>query len=166
MTKPRGLRNNNPLNIRHSKNQWQGMVTTQTDKEFVQFQSMAYGYRAAWRTLNTYYKKLKERKKRFTVENIICRWAPPTENDTTAYIRTVLTLSGIGGQENLLPPQNVMSYGRLSRLIAAMTVMENGIHPKDVDTEAIFQGYKLAFAENAQELDEWMLGEDEYREWY
>lgn len=165
MTRPRGIRNNNPLNIRHSKNQWQGTATTQTDKDFVQFQSMAYGYRAAWRTLNTYYQKLKERKKHFTVENIIRRWAPPTENDTPAYIRTVLTLSGIGGQENLLPPQNVMGYERLSRLIAAMTVMENGIRMSQVDTEAIFQGYRLAFPENAPELDEWMLGEDEYREW-
>lgn len=163
MTK--GIRNNNPLNIRHSKDQWQGKATTQTDKDFVQFQSMAYGYRAAWRTLNTYYKKLKERKKRFTVENIIHRWAPPAENDTTSYIRTVLSLSGIGGQENLLPPQNVMGYGRLSRLMAAMTVMENGIRMSQVDTEAIFQGYRLAFPDNARELDEWMLGEDEFREW-
>ena len=64
----RGLRNNNPLNIRHGKDQWLGAATTQTDKDFVQFQSMAYGYRAAWRILNTYYKKLKERKKHFTVK--------------------------------------------------------------------------------------------------
>jgi hypothetical protein len=161
----RGLRNNNPLNIRHSKDQWQGTATTQTDKDFVQFQSMAYGYRATWRILNTYYKKLKERKKHFTVENIIRRWAPPSENNTTAYIRTVLTLSGIGGQENLLPPENVMSYNRLSSLIAAMTVMENGIRLAEVDTEAIFQGYKLAFPENVQDLEDWLLGEDEYCDW-
>ena len=161
----RGLRNNNPLNIRRSTDRWQGAAETQTDKDFVQFQSMAYGYRAAWRILNTYYKKLKERKKHFTVENIIHRWAPPTENDTKAYIRTVLTLSGIGAQENLLPPENVDSYHRLSKLLEAMTVMENGIRPNKVDTEAIFQGYKLAFPKNAQELDEWMLGEDEYAEW-
>ena len=165
MTKPRGLRNNNPLNIRRSKDEWQGTATTQTDKEFVQFQSMAHGYRAAWRTLYTYYKRLRERKKHFTVENIIHRWAPPKENNTKRYIRTVLTLSGIGGQENLLPPDNVMGYERLSKLIAAMTVMENGIRMSQVDTEAIFQGYKLAFPENAQELDEWMLAEDEYAEW-
>ncbi len=161
----RGLRNNNPLNIRHSADRWQGAVETQTDKDFVQFQSMAYGYRAAWRILNTYYKKLKERKKHFTVENIIHRWAPPTENDTKAYIRTVLTLTSIGGKENLLPPSNASGYYKLSRLLAAMTVMENGIRMSQVDTEAIFQGYKLAFPENAQELDEWMLAEDEYAEW-
>ena len=161
----RGLRNNNPLNIRRSKDEWQGIATTQTDKEFVQFQSMAYGYRAAWRTLNTYYKRLRERKKHFTVENIIHRWAPPKENNTNRYIRTVLLLSGIGGQENLLPPDNVIGYERLSKLIAAMTVVENGIPLKEVDTEAIFQGYKLAFPENVQDLEDWLLGEDEYNDW-
>ena len=103
----RGLRNNNPLNIRRSTDRWDGMAETQTDKDFVQFQSMAYGYRAAWRILNTYYKKLKERKKHFTVENIIHRWAPPTENDTKAYIRTVLTLTSIGGKETLHSEQTL-----------------------------------------------------------
>ena len=102
----RGIRNNNPLNIRHSADRWQGARKEQTDQSFVQFESMAYGYRAAWKTLDTYYKRLKERKKHFTVENIIARWAPPTENDTRAYIRQVLRLSGIGGKENLLPPSN------------------------------------------------------------
>ena len=99
------------------------------------------------------------------MENIIHRWAPPKENNTKRYIRTVLTLSGIGGQENLLPPDNVMGYERLSKLIAAMTVMENGIRLAEVDTEAIFQGYKLAFPENVQDLEDWLLGEDEYCDW-
>ena len=37
--------------------------------------------------------------------------------------------------------------------------------PYGVDEEAIFRGYKLAFPEHASELDEWMLGEDEYKDW-
>ena len=161
----RGIRNNNPLNIRHSADQWEGAAETQTDKAFVQFKSMAYGYRAAWRTLHTYYKRLKDQKKHFTVENIIHRWAPPTENDTKQYIRTVLSLTSIGGKENLLPPSNPSGYGKLSKLMSAMTVMENGIRMSQVDTEAIYQGYKLAFPEHAQELDEWMMGMDEYADW-
>ena len=100
----RGLRNNNPLNIRHSKDKWQGIATTQTDKEFVQFQSMAHGYRAVWRTLYTYYKRLRERKKHFTVENIIHRWAPPEENDVDAYVKTVLNITSLGGNERLPRP--------------------------------------------------------------
>ena len=34
-----------------------------------------------------------------------------------------------------------------------------------IDSAAIALGYKLAFPENAKELDDWLLGEDEYREW-
>ena len=163
--KPRGIRNNNPLNIRRSTDRWVGVREEQTDKSFVQFKSMAYGYRAAWRTLQSYYNRFCQQSKAFTVRNIIHRWAPPNENDTETYIRTVLTLSGIGAQENLLPPENVDSYHRLSKLLEAMTVMENGIRPNNVDTEAIFQGYKLAFPRNAHELEKWMLEEDEYRDW-
>mgnify|MGYP003533551919 FL=1 len=48
MKQSRGIRNNNPLNIRLSADKWQGMREEQTDKAFVQFKSMAYGYRAAW----------------------------------------------------------------------------------------------------------------------
>ena len=165
MTRPRGIRSNNPLNIRRSADRWQGAATTQTDKNFVQFETMAYGYRAAWRLMQTYYRRLRRQKKRFTVENIIARWAPPNENDTTAYTRTVLMLSGLGGNENLLPPQNVQGYGRLARLMEAMTVMENGIRPVAVDTEAIRQGYDLAFPDNVKELAEWLREEDEYADW-
>ena len=165
MNKTRGLRNNNPLNIRHSKDRWVGACTKQTDKSFVQFESMAYGYRAAWKVMESYWKYFHDLPKPFNIRNIISRWAPPKENDTEAYIRTVLRLSGIGGKENLLPPENTDSYHRLSKLLAAMTVMENGIRPHQVDQEAIYQGYRLAFPQHAQELDEWMLGEDEYGEW-
>ena len=31
----RGIRNHNPLNIRHGKSQWLGMAEQQTDKAFV-----------------------------------------------------------------------------------------------------------------------------------
>ena len=162
---PRGIRNNNPLNIRHSADQWQGACEEQKDKSFVQFKTMAYGYRAAWKTLQSYYNRFCAQSRAFTVRNIIGRWAPPMENDTEAYVHSVMRLSGIGGKENLLPPENVDSYGRLSKMIAAMTCIECGIRMNQVDEEAIFQGYKLAFPENARELDEWMMGEDEYRDW-
>ena len=161
----RGIRNNNPLNIRHSADRWQGARMKQTDPSFVQFKTMAYGYRAAWRTLQTYYERFCMQSKPFTVRNIIERWAPPTEHDTEAYIRTVLRLSGIGGKENLLPPATATVYGRLSKLIGSMTVMENGIRMNQVDEEAIAEGYRLAFPMNRRKLDEWLLGADEYAGW-
>ena len=51
---PRGLRNNNPGNIRRSKDKWQGLRAEQTDPEFFQFEAMAYGYRALIKTLQNY----------------------------------------------------------------------------------------------------------------
>lgn len=39
----RGLRNNNPGNLRLSKDKWQGLRAVQTDKAFFQFETMAHG---------------------------------------------------------------------------------------------------------------------------
>ena len=115
MTLPRGLRNNNPLNIRHSASRWQGARVEQTDKSFVQFTSMAMGYRAAWRILETYYKHFEAQRKPFTPRNIIYRWAPPEENDSEAYLRRVCRLTNLAGNEALVRPSllRVQSVARV-----------------------------------------------------
>ena len=161
----RGIRNDNPLNIRRTATRWQGEREEQTDKEFVQFQSMAYGYRAAWRILQTYYNRFSRKGQPFTVSTVIARWAPPHENDTRAYIRRVLRLGGLAGNERLLPPASVSGFGRLLRLVMAMTCVECGTVMEQVDREAICKGYRLAFPENAAELDRWLCAEDEYSDW-
>ena len=115
----RGIRNNNPLNIRHSADRWEGMRMEQTDKSFVQFQSMAYGYRAAWKVLESYWKYFRQQRTVFTVKSIISRWAPPSENNTEAYIRAVLQLSGLGGEERLPRPFIGIALEKLGRLVAA-----------------------------------------------
>ena len=145
MNMTRGLRNNNPLNIRHSADRWQGARTEQTDASFVQFQSMAYGYRAGWKLLESYWKHFNTARQPFTVEAVIRRWAPPSENDTTAYIRTVLRLTSLGGNERLPRPFKGYMLGKLARLLGAMTVVECGIPIHQVDYDAIWQGYDLAF---------------------
>ena len=50
---PRGIRNNNPLNIRKG-NDWQGERHPQTDKEFEEFESLTMGFRAAFKLLKNY----------------------------------------------------------------------------------------------------------------
>lgn len=88
----RGLRNNNPLNIRRNNTKWQGLSATQTDKSFFQFKTMAYGYRAAFKTLQTYILNKYDTDKDGTaneLEDVIMRWAPPCENNTEVYIATV-----------------------------------------------------------------------------
>ena len=172
----RGQRNNNPLNIRHSKDKWQGTATTQTDTDFVQFETMAYGYRAAWRVLESYWKHFHRIKQYYNVKNIITRWAPPTENDTQTYIRTVLRLTGLGGNEHLPQPSRGVDTERLEKLVAAMTTMECGIPYGEVDMTAIREGYDLAFpgkrsyartrpVELSPDELEGLLIWDEYRDW-
>ena len=141
----RGIRNNNPLNIRHSSDKWLGAAMIQTDRSFVQFQSMAYGYRAAWKVLDTYCLRFTREREVFNVRNIIFRWAPPTENDTDNYIRTVLRLTGLGGNENMTQPSRGTNYERWELLIRAMTTMECGTPYKEVDVEAIREGFDFAF---------------------
>ena len=73
----RGLRNNNPLNIRRNNTKWQGLSATQTDKSFFQFKTMAYGYRAAFKTLQTYILNKYDTDKDGTaneLEDVIMRW--------------------------------------------------------------------------------------------
>ena len=141
MSSPRGIRNNNPLNIRINGTKWEGLCPVQTDKSFFQFRTMAYGYRAAIKTIQTYFNKYGLK----TIRRIIHRWAPPCENDTENYIRTVLLISGLGGMENLPQPSRKVDEERLVRLIGAMTCVECGIRYKEVDWNAIRKGYELAF---------------------
>ena len=106
---------------------------------------MAYGYRAAWKVLETYWHHFTNHGLAFNVRSIIGRWAPPKENDTESYIRTVLLITGLGGLENLPQPSRRNDEERLMRLIGAMTCVECGIRYKEVDWNAIREGYELAF---------------------
>ncbi len=67
----RGMRNNNPLNIRRvAGSHWKGeIVSPIEDKEFVQFASVEYGIRAAFCILDTYRRKYQD----VCVEDIIRR---------------------------------------------------------------------------------------------
>lgn len=86
-TIPRGVRNNNPLNIRHGKSTWLGLRAKQTDNKFCQFISLTWGFRAAFRIMYVYYHNYNLR----TINDIIGRWAPEHENNTEVYISVVLT---------------------------------------------------------------------------
>ena len=142
----RGQRNNNPLNIRRGTSRWEGRTRVQTDAEFVTFVSMAYGYRAAWKLMETYRLRLMEAGKSFTLENIIHRWAPPEDNnDTTTYLRTVIRLLDykVGGREVLPSPTCKEGHKIFARILAAMTCVECGIKPDEVDRESIEEGWKI-----------------------
>ena len=152
----RGIRNNNPLNLRHSADRWQGARIMQTDPDYVQYKDIKWGFRAAWKILDTYCLTFKKEGKAYNVRNIIGRWAPPTENDTDAYVRAVVKLSGLGGNENMPRPKHYWNFeevDKLVRLIRAMVCVENGIKWEKVDTKDIWKGYDLAFPDARKTKD-------------
>lgn len=114
---PRGLRNNNPGNIRRNSDVFQGEVNPSRDKEFKQFKNMAYGYRAMFKILSNYYNKYQLN----TIRKMISRWAPENENNTAAYVSLVSSYSGIG-------PDDLISFDReqMIRIVAGMSKVENG----------------------------------------
>jgi len=133
---PRGIRNNNPLNIRRSKDQWKGMSKTQNDRSFCQFETLEYGWRAAFMLLTrTYYHKYRL----YTIRMIVQRWAPPNENNTQAYIGNVCRLTGIGPDEPLGIPSQ--SPSRWMMLGAAMAIQENGT--TSIDWFALLRGWEM-----------------------
>lgn len=124
-TMTRGLRNNNPGNIRHGLD-WEGMSPTQSDKDFITFISPEYGIRAMARVLSNYQALYGLD----TIAKIISRWAPPKENDTASYIRSVSASLGIA------PDTPIQVAQLLPRLIPAIVKHENGLQPYDTATLA------------------------------
>ena len=128
---PRGLRNNNPGNIRKNSDVLQGEKTS-SDKEFKQFKSMAYGYRAIFKILSNYYRNYKLD----TIRKMISRWAPENENNTDAYIKAVSDYAGIPADD----PINVNDREQMIRIVAGMSKVENG---READMSDVITGWSL-----------------------
>lgn len=115
---PRGIRNNNPLNIRISNANWIGKLSHNSDKAFEQFDTMEHGIRAGFIILRTYIRKYNLR----SIHKIIYRWAPPKENNTVAYIKTVCQRSGIEPDTELF----FLDERKMVKIIEAMIFVECG----------------------------------------
>lgn len=116
----RGIRNNNPLNIRHSSSKWQGMVRRQSDRAFVQFTNRKYGYRAAFVLIRSYIGLHHAN----TIGKIIARWAPSSDgNNTQAYIQFVSQTSGIPADE----PLRFSDQQKMVSIVRSMAQMESAI---------------------------------------
>lgn len=132
----RGIRNNNPGNIRLSTAHWQGTAVIQGDPAFVTFTAMEYGVRALARTLLTYQRSHGLR----TITGIISRWAPGVENDTAAYIRAVALSTGYHSAAIL----NLADRATLWRVVAAIIKHECGKDSVLVLPATISRGVNLA----------------------
>ena len=125
----RGIRNNNPLNLRRTATKWKGQRPEQTDPHFVQFTAMEWGIRAAFCLLGTYADKYGLR----SVEQIVSRWAPPSENNTESYIAHVCRMTGF-------TPTQPLERCHWAVLLQAMARIETG---KMLPMETIRQGEAL-----------------------
>jgi hypothetical protein len=101
---------NNPCGLRYSaRNDWQGANGVSG------FLGTVYGVRACAITLKTYHDKGIR-----TVGGMIARWAPPHENDTTAFVVFVSGRLGVVSDEVI--PQD---YATFSALVRAISTFEN-----------------------------------------
>ena len=123
---PRGIRNNNPLNLRYIADParaWNGQVGN--DAGYGIYSTPALGVRAASKQLQEDFANGDQ-----TLGQLITTWAPPSENDTAAYISDVATRTGID------PNATLDLYANLPAILSAMTWHENGVNPY---TSADFQ---------------------------
>lgn len=133
---PRGIRNNNPLNIRKGNN-WKGEVSNSTDSEFEQFVSMQWGIRAGFKILKNYMTGYGGRVKALTnIHDIIHRWAPPSENNCRAYIDSVCRFSGLHEFERL----QFSDRNKMLALVDGMIRVECG---QPVSLDIIASAYDL-----------------------
>lgn len=132
-SQPRGIRNNNPGNIRGSEQfKWNGEIG-RDDKDFVIFDTPENGLRALARTLQTY----RNSHGLNTIEGIINRWAPDSENNTESYITHAT-------RQLNMPRYAPLSPQDYPRLMAVIVAHENGVQPFAL--AELQEGYKNALA--------------------
>jgi len=113
---PRGFRNNNPGNLVRTAIAWEGKIphSQNTDSRFEQFRELRWGIRALYRDIISDY-----RKGLTTVSALINEFAPSFENNTAAYIGSVI--ASVGG--NVIPE---LTQDKLILLAKAIVRVENG----------------------------------------
>ena len=104
----------------------------QTDKEFFQFTEMKWGYRALVRTLQNY----RRIHGCYTITDFITRWAPSSENNTLAYIKSVCSQLGV---PSVCVP-DVDDRDTMCALAAAISKHENGV---DANMKEVQDGWDL-----------------------
>lgn len=129
MALSRGYKNHNPLNIVHDpSNRWVGLIGH--DGRFCRFDSAENGFRAAFLIIYRYQKVYGLT----TVAQIISRWAPPSENDTSEYTNFVCHRMQCNPNKVL----DFYSSDEMCALVGAMAKMESG---KEFDKKIIRAAY-------------------------
>lgn len=127
----RGLRNCNPGNIRRSNTMYQGEKTPSTDSAFKQFESLEWGYRAVFMLLHTY----RVRGYGDTIAKMISRYAPPSENNTEAYISRLCRATGF--ERDM--PLDTLNAEQMIPVVCAISAVENGV---EADRACVTRGWE------------------------
>lgn len=135
MNLPRGMRNNNPGNLRIGASAWTGKIppSQNTDGSFEQFYLYKWGVRAMIKLIRNYINTGTN-----TTRKIITKYAPSNENHTASYINTVMQTTGINPDAVL----NANDYELLQSLIIAMAFVENGV-PDAITTQDFITAWSL-----------------------
>jgi hypothetical protein len=117
-TPPRGVRNNNPGNIRRSTRApvWKEEIWPGNDDAFCTFSAPEWGIRAIVLTLISYHEKDGCQ----NIAQAIRRWAPPQENQTASYVAFVAGRTRIQAYEAF----DTRSWRIMSDLVAAIIAEE------------------------------------------
>jgi hypothetical protein len=115
LVQPRNVRLNNPGNVDRTSIVWQGMSAIQQDPRFITFTAAQWGFRCMARILKGDYTE-----GCVTVHELINRWAPPVENDTSAYVTDVANRLSVGIDETLVLPDQLLP------LLKAIAIHEGG----------------------------------------
>lgn len=125
---PRGIRNNNPGNLRDFGLGWQGEAG-RDDAGYLIFNAHPAHGRAYW-GVRAMVKDLLDDHVRDglrTVRAIIYEYAPPSDNNPTeAYIDTVTKALGVGPDA---PIDLLRDRLQLGKMVRAMIRVENGVQP-------------------------------------
>jgi hypothetical protein len=128
---PLGLRNNNPGNIRPGEN-WQGAISV--NQNFIVFENVLWGIRALGTDIRT-----KINNGYNTIQKLITRYAPPFENNTTAYINAVSNYTGISPTATLQANQSTLKL-----LMRAIMNVELGVSFSAIITDQeLLQGIEM-----------------------
>lgn len=123
-TETRGIRNNNPGNIEfNTANKWVGQTGIESGvpcPRFAKFNTPENGIRALTKILLKYQQKGYD-----TVNEIVNRYAPSTENNSRAYAQHVADSLGVDINARL----DMRTPRELVKLVRAIIVHENGSNP-------------------------------------
>ncbi len=140
---PRGIRNNNPGNIKRGGDRWQGLATfdemtafQRNEQVFCVFTAPEWGIRAMARILLNYQRK----HALHTASGMVNRWAPPSENDTGSYVRFVSNRMQVDPDEIIEFENDDVALPMMKAIIR----QENSLQPYS-DTQ-LLDGHRLALA--------------------